>query len=565
VFSSAPTQNVTFTNTGNATMYISSTYISGDTDFFISSDGCNAATLQPGQSCIEGVSFLPTSVGNGNGSIVVLDNSPGVFADASLTGNGTQAASTTSIGSSLNPSTFGQSVTFTAQVVSQTSGTPTGTVTFQDGATVLGTVALDARGIAQFTPAALSVGTHTIGAFYSGDTLFTASSQSMFQTVNPAPTSTAVVSSLNPSTYGTALTFTATVSSGVGTPTGTVTFNDGATAIGTSALSNGKASFTTAALSGGGHSITASYAGSVSFASSTSSALRQTVNPGATATALASSTNPSSYHQSVTFTAKVSSSAGVPQGTVTFKDGGVTLGTGVLSASAVATLTTNALTIAAHSISAVYGGSANYQASTSSAVVQTVNKAATTTKVTSSVNPSAFHQLVKLTASVVGAFGGIPQGTVTFKDGATTLGTAALNAGGQAVLNVSTLAVGARSITASYAGNGSYLASASAAITQTVHKAATKTKLVSFPNPSTHGTAVTFTATIVPTFGGTATGQVTFKDGTTTLGTGTVNASNQAKFTTSALAIGTNSITATYPGSGNFTASTSAVLKQVVK
>jgi hypothetical protein len=565
VFSSAPTQNVTFTNTGNATMYITSTYISGDTDFFISSDGCNGATVQPSQSCIEGVSFFPTSVGNGNGFIVVLDNSPGVFADASLTGNGTQAASATLIGSSLNPSTYGQSVTFTAQVFSQTSGTPTGTVTFQDGATVLGTVALNGSGIAQFTTAALSVGTHTIGAFYSGDTLFIASSQGMFQTVSPAPTSTAVVSSLNPSTYGTAVTFTATVSSGVGTPTGTVTFNDGATAIGTSALSNGKASFTTAALSGGGHSITASYAGSVSFASSTSSALGQTVNPGATATALASSTNPSSYHQSVTFTAKVSSSAGVPQGTVTFKDGGVTLGTGVLSASAVATLTTNALTIAAHSISAVYGGSANYQASTSSAVVQTVNKAATTTKVTSSVNPSAFHQLVKLTASVVGAFGGIPQGTVTFKDGATTLGTAALNAGGQAVLNVSTLAVGARSITASYAGNGSYLASASAAITQTVHKAATKTKLVSFPNPSTHGTAVTFTATIVPTFGGTATGQVTFKDGTTTLGTGTVNASNQAKFTTSALAIGTNSITATYPGSGNFTASTSAVLKQVVK
>jgi hypothetical protein len=565
VFSGGPAQNVTFTNTGNATMYITSTYISGDTDFSISSDGCNAATLQPGQSCVEGVSFLPTSVGTGSGSMVVLDNSPGVFADASLTGNGTQAQSSTLIGSSLNPSTFGQSVTFTAQVFSQTTVLPTGTVTFQDGATVLGTVALNGSGIAQFTTAALSVGTHTIGAFYSGDTLFMASSQGMFQTVNPAPTSTAVVSSLNPSTYGTAVTFTATVLSGVGTPTGTVTFNDGATALGTSALSNGKASFTTAALSGGAHSITASYAGSANFASSTSSALGQTVNPRATATALASSANPSSYHQSVTFTARVSSSTGVPQGAVTFKDGGVTLGTGVLNGSGVATLTTNALIVGAHSISAVYGGSANFQTSTSSAVAQSVKKATTTTKVTSSVNPSAYHQPVKLTTTVVGAFGGVPQGTVTFKDGTITVGTATLNASGQAVLSVNTLRVDAHSITVSYAGNGNYLASASAAITQTVNKAATKTHLVSSSNPSTHGTAVTFTATIAPTFGGTATGQVTFKDGTTTIGTGTVNASNQAKFTTSTLAIGTHSITAAYAGDNNFTASTSAVLKQVVK
>ena len=190
VFSSAATQNVTFTNTGNATMYTSSTYISGDTDFFITFDGCNSVTLQPGQGCTEGVSFFPTAVGNGNGFIVVLDSSPGVFADASLTGNGTQAGSTTSIGSSLNPSTFGQPVTFTAQVVSQTSGTPTGTVTFQDGATVLGAVALNGSGVAQFTTAALTAGTHTIGAFYSGSTLFITSSQGMFQTVNPAPTST---------------------------------------------------------------------------------------------------------------------------------------------------------------------------------------------------------------------------------------------------------------------------------------------------------------------------------------------------------------------------------------
>ncbi len=87
---------------------------------------------------------------------------------------------------------------------------------------------------------------------------------------------------------------------------------------------------------------------------------------------------------------------------------------------------------------------------------------------------------------------------------------------------------------------------------------------MSSKNPSTHGTAVTFTATITPAFGGTATGAVTFKDGTKVLGTGTVKPGNKATFTTSTLAVGTHSITAVYPGDVHFTTSTSAVLKQVV-
>jgi hypothetical protein len=146
-----------------------------------------------------------------------------------------------------------------------------------------------------------------------------------------------------------------------------------------------------------------------------------------------------------------------------------------------------------------------------------------------------------------------------------TLGTGLLNASGIATLSTNTLTVAAHSITVVYGGNGNYLASTSPVLTQTVNKAATKTNLVSSLNPSTHGTAVTFTATVVPAFGGAATGKVTFKNGTVVMGTGTINASNKATFTTSTLAVGTHNITAVYPGDVKTTTSTSAVLKQVVK
>jgi hypothetical protein len=95
--------------------------------------------------------------------------------------------------------------------------------------------------------------------------------------VNPAATSTAIVSSLNPSVLGQPVTFTATVTSAAGVPTGTVTFLDGAATLGASAVSGGAASFATAGLSGGLHSITAVYGGSPSFAGSASGVLAQTV------------------------------------------------------------------------------------------------------------------------------------------------------------------------------------------------------------------------------------------------------------------------------------------------
>ena len=142
-----------------------------------------------------------------------------------------QAASATTLTSSANPSLTGQPVTFSATVTAVSgTGTPTGTVTFTDGSTTLGVVAL-ASGAASYTAPALTVGTHAIVAAYSGDTNYQAGTANLSQIVGLAAVTTKLVSSLNPSTYGQAVTFSATVApvSGSLTPTGTVTFTDGST------------------------------------------------------------------------------------------------------------------------------------------------------------------------------------------------------------------------------------------------------------------------------------------------------------------------------------------------
>src|SRR5262249_42176571 len=155
--------------------------------------------------------------------------------------------------------------TFTATVdpVAPGSGTRTGTVTFKDGVSVLGTGTVNASGQATFTTSSLAVNSHSIIAQYGGDSNFyRRSSLALTQVVSKASTSTTVISSVNPSVYGQSVTFTASISvvaPGAGTPTGSVEFFDGATSLGTSAVTGTTAAFTTSALtaSGSPHSITA--------------------------------------------------------------------------------------------------------------------------------------------------------------------------------------------------------------------------------------------------------------------------------------------------------------------
>ena len=297
--------NVTGTVTlGNANLYLTlgSSFVPslGQQYVLINNDGADAVSgtfngLPEGATItLSGYQFQ-LSYHGGNGNDVVL---------TSLNG---KPASSTALGSSLNPSNPGQSVTFTATVTGSV-GTPTGTVTFFDGATTLGTGVLSA-GSATYTTSALTIGSHAIVATYGGDSNFGGSASStLTQVVNKYATSTSVSSGTNPSTFGSPATFTATVTSTSGTPTGTVTFKDGATTLGSAVLSAGSAMYSTSTLAVGPHSITAVYGGDSSFDVSTSAPLTQNVNsattlPGAPTIGTATAGN---AQATVTFTAPAS-------------------------------------------------------------------------------------------------------------------------------------------------------------------------------------------------------------------------------------------------------------------
>src|SRR5262249_36756819 len=144
----------------------------------------------------------------------------------------------------------------------------------------------------------------------------------------------------------------------------------------------------------------------------------QVANQAATTTTLAASVNPTAFGQSVTFSATVTSGAASPTGLVTFMDGALALGTGSIGPGGIATFTTSNLAVGSHSTTAVYAGDPNFSGSMSAALTQTVNKASTTTNLTSSLNPSKTGQAVTFTATVaaVAPGGGIPGGTVTFME-----------------------------------------------------------------------------------------------------------------------------------------------------
>ena len=249
-----------------------------------------------GQS--EAVTFTPS------------DSTDYTTASTTVTINVAQAGTTTALSSSMNPTVYGQAVTFTATVASAVPlvGPPTGSVTFFAGATTLGSAPLSG-GVAS-----LAVTTLTVGSDRSPRS--TAATQLRWEPLDGAQpdreqdgTTTAVVTSANPSVFGQSVTFTATVSPkapGSGTPTGTVIFMDGSTVLGSPILSGGVATYTTSSLSVSNHKVKVVYGGDSNFTGSVSSVLTETVTKDATTTSVASSANPSVFGQSVTFTATVS-------------------------------------------------------------------------------------------------------------------------------------------------------------------------------------------------------------------------------------------------------------------
>jgi hypothetical protein len=284
--------------------------------------------------------------------------------------------------------------------------------------------------------------------------------------------------------------------------------------------------------------------------------------------ALTASAATITFGQSVTFTATVTpqSGTGVPTGTVTFFDGGTSIGTGTLNVSGVATLITFALVQGTRSVTANYAGDANFSPSVSAAVSVQVNGGAliSTTTTLSGPTTAVSGTSVTYSANVTPASGTAkPTGTVTFLDGATSLGTGTLSAAGVATLSTTALSAGAHTITAKYGGDANFATSTSSALTITISAPALIPTVTTLTGPSSaaQGASVTFMVSVTPTSAQKSpTGIITFLDGTTSLGTATLNSASAASFSTSSLTAGAHSITAQYPGDTNFAVSTSLAL-----
>jgi len=444
---------------------------------------------------------------------------------------------TVTANNALEPASGGQ-VTFTAP------GSGASAVLSGSPATIGASGVISVTAVANSATGVYSVTAHTSGA----------AAVSFSLTNIKADTTTSLASaSPSPSTYGQVLTFTATVMPSAAS--GTVTFKDdigGAAAAipgcEERALSSGQATCATDTLGGGVHIISAEYSGNALYNSSTSSNVSQTVNKAVATLTLdnlnltydgnprpvSATTSPPDLAVVITYT----SINGTPYGPSQ-------------------TAPTEAGTYQADAIIV----DANYHGAASATL--TIAKVNTALAIASSPNPSLYDQPVTLTASVIPS---TASGSVTFKkDGETVAGCEAQAvSGGQAVCAVTGLSVNTHIFTATYNENANHSSSVSGSLKQTVSKATPAITLASSQNPSERYQSVTFTATLsAPTTSGT----VAFKDGAATIaGCGTQAVSGgQATCTTTALDLGTRTITAEYSGDDNYNASVSSPLYQIVQ
>jgi sugar lactone lactonase YvrE len=382
----------------------------------------------------------------------------------------------TSVTSSANPSIHGSSVTFTATVLATGTATPIGQVTFYDGTTQLGTRSLTATGatsgVASLQISTLTAGTHSITASYSGDTNdFSSTSAALTQTVQNATTTASLTASANPAIAGRTLTLTATVTSNGGVAAGTVSFYNGASLLGSATLNgSGIATWSSSRLPVGTYALTASYAGDSNDNASTSPIVPLSIIQATTAVQLSASGASILVTNPVTFTAKVSGNGGVPTGTVTFMDGGNTLGSVALNSSGVAAYTTSSLALGAHTITAQYLGDANDAASTSAQASVAITAYVTQTNLASSASSLNTDQELTLLTTTSSTGAQAPTGTITFMNGTASLGSATVGSGGAATLTINP-AVGTYSITARYSGDAFNAPSTSNAVSITVSQA----------------------------------------------------------------------------------------------
>lgn len=510
-------------------------------------------------------------------------------------GASTSSASTVTIGPDATTVTVnsdqpapvsGQPITFTITVapVGPGSSVPTGTVAVGVAGTGLCTATLNGGSPDQAVCAAaeMTAGSVAVTASYSGDANdAAAASAALAITVSASPTTTSVTSSDPAPVVGETVTLSASVaaaSPGTGTPTGAVTFVGMAGPLCSATLDQAapdRASCTTTYPSPGPDAITASYGGDANYSASASSPVAETVSAAGTTTAVSATPSAAVVGQPVTYSAAVAPVApgqGEPAGSVVFNDPAGPLCSGAVNpTTGAATCTTSYSTAQADSVTASYSGSADFSASVSQPIGETVSPASTVTSVAASTSSPRVGQAVTYTATVtVSAPGsGVPTGTVSFTgSGGTLCHAAALTGSGpyQATCTTTYPAAGTDSVAAVYSGDANDVASSALPVQVSIQAAATTTTLGG-PSSAVAGQPVTYTATVTTSApaSGTPVGSVTFSDSAGTLCTVTLGTAAPAKaacpttYTTTASV----KVTATFAGSANFAGSQNSALTAV--
>jgi len=547
---------------GNVNPTIYNMYQSVPTAFHDITAGDNYVPCVVGTpDCATGTMGYPATVGydmaSGLGS---LD----AFFLASNWQDNEASSSTTTLSVNDTSQTAGQNVTFTTQT-SASGGNPQNgviTLTYSNPTNQLyansmsqsnlpgpfpATGVVDSTGTATIATSLLPAGVNTVTANYGGSTTVNSSiSNSVTVTINALPTTVTVNVPTTSAAIGEPVSFTATVTTpSGGSPilsttlpgnTGWVNFFDQSGGVYSSAhlLASNTVSFTTPPLLAGTNQFTVAFGGTAYTSGSQCVFTITGTSTPATLTHLTATPTVVALGNPVTLMARVSEYASsVPlTGTVTFQDGKATLGSSPLTASGTASLTTAALSLGSHSISAIYAG--NFSGSTSETLIVQVVPApafSSTTSMTASASQVTAGAVVTLTATVseTGTTT-IPMGTVQFCDATAAfctdshlLGTAQVTPAGTAILRL-VPGVGSHTYLARYVGTSAVAGSASAALPVNVGgPASSATTLQSSGSAGDYSLSATVTG-FGPT---TPTGSISFLDttaGNSLLDTATLSA-----------------------------------------
>ena len=486
-----------------------------------------------------------------------------------------QTPTQTSVTTSTPGITYGQTALIVATVTPAGGAavSPGGTVTFSDWSAPLATVNVSTAGgvaSASLDTSDLVEGPHQLTATYSGDPTFATSTTTGPVTVDvaEAATTVTVASASAQSVVGQTVVFTASIASSVPGATGTIQFDDNGSLIGSGAVSGGQATFQTSSLALGAHPITAIYEGDDNFVGgSSSNTVMQTVVPASDIDRRDQCSRPrpgrtdhrlqrdgrrryarlrhADGHRVVQRCGEPNTHLPGP-GAPCRRAAGGHVRTGVRLDRHPERHGELQRRCELHH----FGGRRDGDAS---------SPVSTTTALVSSPSASTSGQAVTLTATVTPTSGAAnPDGTVSFTLNGVPLGDSVLSTTdgvSSASMLLTTLPIGSDSVSASYEGDPSFLASAStAAAPVTVTRAPTTLGLLGSTDPSTGGPPMTLTATVFPATGSGESGTVTFFDDGTPIGTGTVS-NGQATLTLPTLPAGDDAITADYSGDADFIAS----------